>query len=189
MPTITLSDAYDAKLKLLVKEPFVDTRESLIQDLIDEAVTRRGVTPSGNGHANAAKDNFLRLKPDVPDDLAFTRVLSAAVDGRELHRPKWNGLMDYLHVLGLKRLGSFDSLKRSSGARIRQGRFEEEGFKYLSEADLSIQGVDANLAWAHSLRLARALGAPIKLTVEWRDREGAAHPGKTAVLEWNPTIT
>ena len=187
MPTITLSDLYDAKLKTLVTEPFVDTRESIVQRLIDDAVARRGVNSSGNGYAQAIGDKHRRLNPDSPDNLAFTRVRSATIDGRELNRPKWNGIMDHLHILGLQRLGSFDTLKRKSSAHLRQGRFEDNGYKYLDEADLSIQGVDSNLAWAHSLRLVRVLRVPIRLTVEWRDAEGAAHPGQTAVLEWTPS--
>jgi hypothetical protein len=186
MPTITLSDGYDAKLKALVTEPFVDTRESLIQALIDEALARRGITVNAKGQARVAGDNLPRLNPDSPDNLAFTRVRSATVNGKEINRPKWNGVMDQLHVLALRRLGSFDALKRATRARLRQGRFEDEGYKYLPEADISIQGVDSNLAWAHSLRLARALRVPLRLTVEWRDTPSAAHPGESAVLEWSP---
>ncbi len=69
---------------------------------------------------------------------------------------------------------------------MRQGRYEENGYVYLPEADLSIQGVDANLAWDHSLGLARALDIKIQLRFEWRHKEGAARPGETAVLEWSP---
>ncbi len=185
MPTITLTDAYDVKLKTL-GEPFVDTRESVIERLIDEELKRRGTTVTGNGHAGPVGDNRRRLNPDSPDGLAFTRLLSATIDRRQLNRPKWNGVMDHLHVMAVQRLG-FDEVNRISGAQLRQGRYDDNGYKYISEADFSIQGVDSNLAWAHSLRLARALGVPIRLIVEWRDVDGAAHPGETAVLEWTPT--
>lgn len=187
MPTIILPDHAFAELKSLA-EPFVDTPESLIAALIHAEVERRNSnSPNGNGHAQLAEDKFLRLNTDFPDNLAFTRLCSATVDGRELHRPKWNSVMNHLHVLGVKRLGSFDALKRASGARLRQGRFEQDGYKYLHEVDFSIQGVDSNLAWDHSLRLARALRVPIKVTFEWRDKDGATHPGQTGVLEWAPS--
>jgi hypothetical protein len=186
MPTITLSDVVDAKLKTLVTEPFSDTRESIVERLIDEEVARRGIPSVRNGHRQTV-DNHRRLNPDSPDNLAFARVRSATIDGREVSRPKWNSIMAELHILGIRRLGSFPELQRVSRARIRSGRFEDEGYKYLSDADLSIQGVDSNQAWATSLHLARALRMPIKLTVEWRDTPRAAHPGQTAVLEWTPT--
>lgn len=128
-----------------------------------------------------------QLNPDAPDDLTHTRVLSASIDGQQLHRPKWKSVTDHLHVIGLQRLGSFEALRKASGANLRKGRFERDGYKYLPQADLSIQGVAAKLAWSHSLRLARALNVPVRLEIEWHDKPEAMHPGETANLEWIPT--
>ena len=186
MPTVMLSDASLAEAKTIA-EPLVDTLESLIARLIHEEAARRGTSRNGNARPVATGDEGLRLNPISHENLAHTRVLSATIDGREIYRPKWNGLMDDVHVLALKRLGSFDALTRASGARLRQGRFEEEGFKYLPDADVSIQGVDANLAWDNALRVARAIGIPIKVIFEWRQKDGAVHPGERGVLEWNPS--
>jgi hypothetical protein len=186
MPLVTLSDACDAKLKLLVTDPFEDTRESLITALIDAEIQRRGVSSNGAGHKKSANGHAVHLDPDSHDNLKHTRLISATVDGQPLHRPKWNGVMNHVHILGRKRLSSFDALERASGANIRAGKYEEDGYKYLPEADLSIQGVDANLAWSHALRLARALRIPIEVTLEWRDKDGAARPGQTALLRWAP---
>lgn len=186
MPTIILSDATFAELKSLA-EPFVDTPESLTARIIHAEVLRRNASPNGMGFVQPAREDSLRLNPDAHENLAHARLISATVDGQPIHRPKWNSLMDYLHVVGLNRLGSFDALRRASGARLRQARYEDEGYKYLPEADLSIQGVDSNLAWDHSLRLARVLRLPITVTFEWRDKAGATHPGQRGVLEWAPT--
>jgi hypothetical protein len=187
MPMVTLSDASDAKLKLLVTDPFEDTRESLIAALIDAEVERRGVASNGNGRGNATNDHAVRLDPDSHDNLTFTRLISATVDGHPIHRPKWNSIMNHLHILGRKRLSSYDALRRASGANVREGKYEADGYKYLPEADVSIQGVAANLAWSHALRLARALRVPIEVTLEWRDDPGAARPGRRAKLQWAPT--
>jgi hypothetical protein len=186
MPTIVLSDTYDAKLKRLA-EPFVDTRESIIQRLIDEAVAKAETMSNRNGHAHPVVKNMRQLHPDAPGDLTHTRVLSATIDGQQLHHPKWKGVMDHLHVIGLQHLGSFEALKQASGANLRKGRFEKDGYKYLPQADLSIQGVAAKLAWSHSLHLARTLKVPVRLEIQWHDKPEAAHPGETAVLEWTPT--
>ena len=185
MPSITLSDVAFAELKSLA-EPFVDTPESLTARLIHEEVVRRGGPSNGKPFAPAAEDDALRLSPISHENLAHTRLISAAINGREMYRPKWNGIREEMHLLALQRLGSFDALKQASAARIRQGRFEEEGFKYLPDADISIQGVDANLAWDHSFKLARAVGIAIEVVFEWREKEGAVHPGRRGVLEWSP---
>ena len=85
-----------------------------------------------------------------------------------------------------KRLGSFDALRRVSTANLREGKYEESGYRYLQDADLSIQGVDSNLAWDHSLRVARAIEIPIDVRFEWRNKEAADRPGEEAILEWAP---
>jgi hypothetical protein len=113
-------------------------------------------------------------------------VKSATINGEAIHRPKWNGILDHIHILGRHRLGSFEELNRVSAANLRDGRYEEAGFKYLEEGGFSIQGVDSNLAWAHSLRLARALKIPITVSFEWRQKDSAERPGESAVLEWTP---
>jgi hypothetical protein len=182
-PVITLSDEAFTKLQALAR-PFVDTPESVISSLADAELQRRNTSPNGNGLRATGKDEFRRLNPDSPENLTHTRLLSATVDGRAIHRPKWNGVLDHLHVLGRQRMGSFEALRRASGANIREGRYEESGFRYLPEADLSIQGVDANVAWSHALGLARALQVPIELKLDWRHKDGAARPGETAVLQW-----
>ena len=177
--SITLSDEAFAKLQKLAR-PLVDTPESVISALADDALKRRGAPDS------RADQQVPRLDPDKHDRLTHARLIAASVDGRALHRPKWNNLLDDLHLLARKRLGSFEAVRRVTGAHIREGKYEENGFHYLPDADLSIQGVDSNLAWEHSLGLARHLRIPIHVRFEWRAKDGAARPGQMAVLEWSP---
>lgn len=187
-PTITLSDETFSKLQKLAK-PFVDTPESVILDLADAELKRRSGSGGGNGRYRGRDDQIRHLDPDAHDNLTHTRLLSATVDGHPIHRPKWNGVLDYLHVLARQRFENFELVRRATGANVREGRYEESGYRYIPEADLSIQGVDANDGWDHSLRLARALEIPLEVRFEWREKEGAAHPGETAVLQWTPSAT
>lgn len=182
---ITLSDETFAMLQSLAR-PFVDTPESVISGMAEAEVGRRKAGSHGAMNGKGASGEVLRLDPDAHENLTHARLLAASVGGRPLHKPKWNGLMDHLHVLAFNQLGSFDALRRASSANVRKGRFEENGYRFLPQVDVSIQGVDANLAWDHSLGVARALEMSIEVRFEWRDKEGAAHPGKEAILEWAP---
>jgi hypothetical protein len=184
MPVITLSDATYAMLKAYA-EPFVDTEESVIRRALD-ALQREAISLKRNADTSTQTNGSLRLEPGS-HELVHTRVTSATVDARPIHHPKWNSLMNHLHVLGRKRFGSFDALRKASSANLRDGKYEENGYKYLPEADISIQGVAADRACEHSFQLAKAMGVPIKVTVEWRNKEGAAHPGRTGVVEWTPS--
>ena len=190
MPLVNLSDADFENLQTISK-PFVDpTPAARISRLIRDEMARMGVTRNGNGTTQAnggvrlTPDALRRLSADSPESLKFTKLISATVDGREMHRPKWNSLMNHVQVEGLKRLGSFDALKRATTARVREGRYEEEGFKYLLEGGFSIQGLDSNGAWDASLAVARSVRMSITVTFQWR--EGGAHPGETGSLEWKP---
>ena len=183
---IALSDETYAALQALAR-PFIDTEDSVIRALAEKELERRSASPDGRTVALSGRPEVLRLEADAPENLTHTRLRSARVAGEPLHRPKWNGLVDHMHVLALKHLGSLDEVRRVSSANLREGKYEQDGYKYLPEADFSIQGVDSNLAWSHSLRLARALQVPIELRLEWRNKDGAAHPGEQAVLEWSPS--
>lgn len=191
MPLVPLSEDDFENLQLISK-PFVDpTPESRIARLIRDEMTRMGVTRNGigsshvNGRASPTPQVVRHLNADSHESLTFTKLISATVDGREMHRPKWNSLMNHVHVVGLKRLGSFDGLKGATTARVREGRYEEDGFKYVPEGDFSIQGLDSNGAWDAALAVARAVAMPVAVTFQWR--EDGAHPGESGSLEWKPS--
>lgn len=180
-PTIILSDETFVRLQSLAV-PFVDTPESVISGLIEAEVARR----QGGAPSDSPKEEAIQVDPDRPESLTHSKLLGAIVDGTPLHRPKWNSLLDHMHVLAKRRLGSFDAVRKISGANVKEGRHEDSGFHYLPEAGLSVQGVDSNLAWAHALGIARQLRVAIEVTLEWRNKEGAAHPGRDGVIRWSP---
>lgn len=183
MVQITIPETYDRKLKALVTDPFEQTRLSIIQDLIDAELARR----EGDGGDAVEQDDAVRLNPVSPGSLVHTKVESAAINGRELHRPKWNGIREQIHLIARERLGSFDALETASDARMRPGRYEQEGFKYLPEGDFSIQGTDSTIAWEQAVKLAEQLGVSLKVRFLWRQKEGAARPGEHGVMDYAPS--
>jgi hypothetical protein len=180
--TVTLSDPVFQKLQKLAV-PFVDTPESVIASLADAEIKRR---VGGSAQATGPVEKVRQLDADRHPSLTHSRLIAASVEGKPLYRAKWNNLMDHLHVLAHQRLGSFDAVHAVTSARIRDGQYEEDGFHFLPEAGFSIQGVDSNLAWDHSLRLARHMKISIEAKLEWREKDGAAHPGEFGLLRWSP---
>ena len=183
MPDIQLPDSNFQRLQQLAV-PFTGTPDTVVGRLID-----RFEHASTNGHTQNRQgdDPSRRLEPDAPDNLSFTRVRSASFGDVQIGRPKWSTLVRTAHVEALKALGSFTELSRVSQANLQQGRVEDNGFRYIPGADISTQGLPASLSWQHSLHLARKLHVPIRVVVEWMSKEGAAHPGETAILEWTPS--
>ena len=81
---------------------------------------------------------------------------------------------------------SFHELRKVTRAQIRKGSYSNEGYKFVPEIGISIQGVDADHAWEYSLRLAIHVKVPVKAEIEWRNNDKAAHPGERGVMVWTP---
>ncbi len=181
MPMVPLSDhTYQLLQQLAV--PFVDNPESVIERLAKAELDRRGKQTD----APEPELQEIVLKPTNPPSLAHTRLLKAHVNGTALEKPNWNKLLRQLHVVAKEKLGSFEALRAASAANIRRGQYSESGFEYVPEAEISVQGIEAKLAWLHALKLAEATDTSLSVEFEWRDKEGAAHPGRQGRMDWSP---
>lgn len=191
MPTIELSERTFRALQALA-QPFVDTPDDVVWRLVsaardgaekDEPSTTR---PSGHRIESPGQLDALEVDPNRPEDLTHTRIIKAVVDGEDVPRPNWNGLVQLVHLKAMRRLGSIEAVRRITRSNILPGKHEDRGFVYLPDADLSIQGVEARLAWENTLRIARELKIPIAVEFEWYNKEKAAHPGRMASMTWAP---
>ena len=70
-------------------------------------------------------------------------------------------------------------LKKLVTVNFVEGQKSDEGYRFLSDVGLSVQGQDANGAWKGACHTARQLGRELKAVFIWRDKEGAAFPGIT----------
>jgi hypothetical protein len=181
MPVIRKSDATYEKHQRLAK-PFVDTPEAVIARLADSALS--GTTQPA---ARATVTTIPTLDPNEPGSLTHTRLRFAQIDGQVIDQPNWNKLSRAAHALAMTLVSSLDVLRHVSGANIRPGRYENEGFAYLADANISLQGQDSSGAWTASYAIAKELGFPIEVIVEWHNKDGAAFPGEQRRISWKPT--
>jgi hypothetical protein len=184
MPTIDISSETLELLKRLAV-PFVDTTpESVIARLATDALEAEEAPRVGSGRVRPP--DLVEVDPHFAGNLAFTRVRRARFGAQEVEPPKWNQLLRVAHLQARKVLGSVQALADATSARVRAGAYSGEGFRPVPGGDFSLQGLDSNLAWASSLRLAKKLNRPIEVEFEWLDKEAAAHPGKRGHLIWEP---
>ena len=185
-PVIRITDEVFERLQR-VATPLVDTPASVIGRLLDFYDTHQKSmvpvpapvkTQSSGFHSEARK-----FDPGQPPDLAHTRVISAHLDGRTASN--WNELVHEAHRSAHARLKSYDLIEQATLAHIAKGRQIGKGFHYLSDIDVSIQNVGANIGWRNGLHLARKLHVPISVEFEWRKKEGAAYPGEKGILAWD----
>ena len=78
--------------------------------------------------------------------------------------------------------GSFEKLAQMCSASMVRGRKTEDGYRHLSEIDVSVQGLPANEACAALVETARQIGMGLEITFRWRDKDGAAYPTESARL-------
>jgi hypothetical protein len=187
MPVVRLPESTYERLQSHAK-PFTDTPATVVDRLLDHYEGRNDGS-SQDGSTSKERGDLMSLDPQSPPDLRFTKVLEASVDGRNVTGPRgpnWNRLLMVAHESALDEIGSFRKLSRFSDTNIKRGKHTGGGYHYNADADydFSMQNKPANDAWADSLKLAQDLGLSISVVFEWREKEKAAYPGRTALLEW-----
>lgn len=187
MPVIRIPDITYERLQAIAI-PFEDTPVTVIERLLSEYEARQQPQESTNRETqqSAKSENYVVLDPEVPGNLRHTRVIRSLIGGTEIRQPNWSKILDEAHILAWKQGLSLEALIELSLARIVKGEKNDTGFHYLPKIDISIQGVETNLAWRNTLHLAKNLNIPVEVYFEWRMKEGSAYPGQKGKLVWTP---
>jgi len=179
MPEVTIKDSTFGRLQRHAK-PLVDTIDTVVNRALD-ALEQTGASPiPESGHGIPAER---RIDPRALPSLTHTKVLEASIDGEPIARANWNSLLDETLRRVMKRVGSFEKLKQVCPVNMVKGRKEEEGYSYLADIEVSVQGQDANSACRTVVTAAQTLGMAVNISFMWRHKEAAAHPGERARLQ------
>lgn len=177
-PSVDLSPTTFTRLQAHAV-PLVDTIESVINRLLDAYEAKGGtpVPPAESGEANIVR----QFNPNTPPDLTHTKVLAIEFAGKPLQRGEanWNGLLNVAVRAARANAKSTADLKRLLIVNFVERQKADEGYRFLSDVGISVQGQDANGAWKGACHVAQQLGCELKATFVWREKEGAAFPGTT----------
>lgn len=163
--------------------PFVDTPLSVIEKWADHFEHAQNRKAPSTAELPTVEYGAKKLDPIRPPDLFHTRARGTFGSSRFSN---WNDLVRIAHIAAFKQAGSFEQLRNVTHAQVHKGERSDSGYKFVPEIGISLQGVDANHAWQHALRLAKYLKQPLRVAVEWRHNPKAAHPGAAGVLEFVP---
>jgi hypothetical protein len=179
MPQIAITDATLARLQKHAV-PLIDSFDTLINRVFDAYEANNG---TGDAAVSESVDTVRTFTASSPPDLTHTKVLSAKIDGTPLAKgANWNGLLKQAVRLAKRRAATADELKRLVIVNFAPGKKDNEGYEYLSDADLSVQGQDAKGAWRGVAHIAQQLGVPVEVVFLWRHKDKAAFPGETGCL-------
>lgn len=177
---VELSDATFSRLQNLAV-PLVDkTAEDVINKLVSFYEEKQAAQAS-----TAPRQTSEPLKQFGPSNLpqlTHTKILSAKVDGIQLPKTNWNGLLLDLIRRARDRLTNGEQPNRLIIVNFVPGKKDDEGYKFIPEVDLSVQGQDANNAARGACHIARQLGLSLEVDFLWRNKEKAEHPGETGRL-------
>lgn len=180
MPVIRLSDATFVDLKSVATWMGTGTPSDTIDQLVREKMAALDLERDDEPEEASVENEILVF--DKAPGLSFTKVLSARVDGQELPKANWAGILT--SVIGaVKAKGvSVERLVSELEVPSRVSDYEEDGYRYHPELGISVQGQSAPDAWKEASRLAKRHGISLEVTFRWRDNEKAQYPGKTGIL-------
>ncbi len=167
--------------------PF-ETESQVINRALDELDQKANTSSWANGPGMHSER---RIDPLRLPDMMFTKVLDASIHGRVVIRPNWNRLLLRMVRLANEHATNFDELVRLFPmTNIVSGRKVNQGFRYLSDINVSVQGQPANSAGPSIVMTAQKLDIALNIGFMWRDKEEAAYPGdRGRILMTGSTIS
>jgi hypothetical protein len=170
---IELSEATFARLQQHAV-PFIDTPEIVIIRALDalEAGDEEPRTPKSDVTSRT-------FNPAAAPNLSHTSPRKVSIAGELLPKAEtyWNPIMYAVIVAAAEKGTSSEDLMDLLTCNAVHGEKEDNGFRYLPEAGISVQGQDANSAWKQTHRIASSIGIEVEVTFIWQDNPKAAMPG------------
>ncbi len=158
-----------------------DTPANVISRAVD-ALERGNGTTSEPPTPIAKGQNVAEFDALHPPSLTHTKVVAATFNHKTVKPANWNRILDTALIFAAKQIGDFDKLRKIATVNIVKGEKRDEGYDYIPEAGLSVQGQDANAAWRGVAVLAQNLRVPVEVSFLWRNKEGAEHPGNPGTM-------
>jgi len=182
MPVVRISDATFADLKSISTWLGTKTPSDTIDKIVRQAMEHLGMERDVEPEPDPATKGTNVMEFDRAPGLAFTKPLSASVNGKSIHSPRWSAIL--LTMIAQVRAKGFegDKLVRELHIPARAELYEEEGFKYHPDLGISVQGQSAADAWKEVDRLANKWRIPVTVEFWWRHNPKAQYPGRLGVL-------
>lgn len=178
MPEIQIEETTFKRLQSHAK-PFVDTPDMVVSRALDALEKRQ----ENRGQEQNFEVAEREINPNRLPNLTHTKVLDATIQGEPIDRPNWNLLLGRILVQAMKQLNDLEKLKKLSSVHMVKGYKETEGYRHLSEIDISFQGLPAREACTAIVMIAQSLGIELEIGFVWRQKKDAAFPGEKARLK------
>lgn len=182
MPVVRINDATFVDLSTLKTWYGTKTPSETIDRLVRETMEQLGMERDDEPQDIVTTLGDGPMQFGTAPGLAFTKPLSASINGKVLHTPRWSAIL--LSMIGQLKSKGLDSEKlvRELTIPAKAEQYEDEGFKYHPDLGISVQGQSASDCWKQVDRIAKKWRIPISVEFWWRQNPKAQYPGKRGVL-------
>ncbi len=182
MPVVRINDATFADLKSIAAWFGTNTPSETIDRIVREAMEQLGMERDDQPQTTPTTTSSGKMEFDSAPGLTFTKPVSASVNGKAIHNPRWSAIL-LTTIAHVKAKGvEGDRLVRELHTPAKAEKYEEEGFKYYPDLGISVQGRSAPDVWKEVDRLAKKWRIPVTVEFWWRQNPKAQYPGRTGVL-------
>lgn len=121
--------------------PLVDT----INRVLNRALSVLGQLEGAAAPSEAQQPKSeQRIDPHRVLDLKHTKELDASIEGNQIAKPNWNHLPDKVLIRAMMELSGLEKIRKICPVNMVDVRKEDEGYSYLTEIGIFVQGQDAN---------------------------------------------
>jgi hypothetical protein len=178
-PNISVSESLFARLQQHAVA-FVDTPETVIARALDTLETGEPIAAPAGGKPRS-------FNPASPPNLAFTTPRKITLNGATFAKGEtyWNTLMFAAIKAAAAKGCSPQQIVKMMEVPHALGKKEDNGYVFIEEAGISVQGQTSNGAWKQSNRIAEELKIPLHVEFIWQNTEKAAMPNAAGVFDVN----
>ena len=171
MPVVRINDATFVDLRTLKTWFGTKSPTETIDRIVRDAMEQLGIE----------RDDEVAETTDTPS-LTFTKPLKAAINGKSIQNPNWASILHTM-LAQMKAKGFVgEKLVQELAIPTKTSKYEQDGYKYLPDLGISVQGQSATDAWKEVDRLAVKWRIPVNVDFVWRQNPKAHHPGKAGAL-------
>lgn len=182
MPVVRINDVTFSHLSTLKAWFKTKSPSETIDHIVREAMEQLGIEHDDETEGVAVVSTTGTRLFDVAPSLTFTKPMKATIDGKTIKNPNWASILHFM-IARVKAKGfEGEKLVRELGIPSKATSYDDEGYKYVSELGISVQGQSAADAWKEVDRLAKKWRIPVNVEFVWRQNPKAQHPGDAGVL-------
>lgn len=187
MPQVEISELTAKRLQAIAI-PLEDTYDSAFARVLDHYEKSQTTTPQLVNPGEPVKildGGRMQFSPANPPSLSFTGVHQVVIGNNQLPagETNWNGML--LAMIREVHRKGFDAATINSMLFVnaKVGEMVGNGYKYMPDVGLSIQGQDSNAAFRQAYQLAAFNSIKFTVFFYWQAKQKAAYSGGQGYFE------